>query len=156
MKNTNIITLPKIVPFENLTKLIEVVGVSGHENLVRQLIEKEIQDFAQFYLDSIGSLIAKLNCKVANPCIAITAHMDEIGFEIQQITNEGILVLKPLGVWWAPVPYGQQILIDTGEQIISGVTVTPSPWTLNEEKGDLPSKLNYIQADIGCRNVKEI
>ncbi len=81
-----------------LKKLCLIDGVSGEENAVRDFIISEIKDFCEFKVDNLGNLICfKKGEKTPNKKIMLDAHMDEIGFIITSITDDGFLKFATVG-----------------------------------------------------------
>ena len=69
-------------------------GTSGDEADVRNYIIKEIKDFCEYSVDSLGSIIAlKKGKKTPAEKVMLSAHMDEVGFIITSITDDGYLKL---------------------------------------------------------------
>ena len=79
-----------------LEKLSNASGVSGDEGSIRKIIRDEIGSIAdELRIDNLGSLIAIRKAKTPNaPRILIAAHMDEVGFFVKDITDEGFLHLE--------------------------------------------------------------
>ena len=81
-----------------LEKLCNASGVSGNENEVREIIKGEIEQYAdELSVDSMGNLIAKKIGKNHDKTVMLSCHMDEVGFIISGITDEGYLEFKTVG-----------------------------------------------------------
>lgn len=80
-----------------LKELCELNGVSGDEGEVRAFIEDKIRPYADdIHTDNMGNLIAFK--KGANhKKIMLSAHMDEVGFIVSKITDDGYLKFQPVG-----------------------------------------------------------
>ncbi len=73
---------------ELMKELAGIYGPSGNENIIRTYIEKEIKDYVdELTIDSLGNLIARKKRQWKR--IMIAAHMDQIGFMITDIDDEG-------------------------------------------------------------------
>src|SRR5699024_12034825 len=55
------------------------------------------------------------------PRVMVAGHMDEVGFMITQITENGMLRFQPLGGWWNQVLLAQRVQIMTENGQIIGV-----------------------------------
>jgi len=78
-----------------LKKLSEAFGPSGMEDEVRDLLFKEIYPFVdRIRIDNMGNLVAE---KGDHKKLAICAHMDEVGFMITQILENGTLRFSAVG-----------------------------------------------------------
>lgn len=78
--------------------LVEAFGPSGFEQNVRELIRAEIAPFVdQVSVDALGNLIAVQRGSGGGRKVLIAAHMDEIGFMVTHITEQGFLRFTSLG-----------------------------------------------------------
>lgn len=96
-----------------LKTLCEARGVSGREDEVRKLIVKEIGPWAdKIEVTPLGSVIAyKSGEKRAKTKLMLAAHMDEVGFLVTHITDDGLLRFTPVGGIDPRVMPGRQVLI---------------------------------------------
>ncbi len=133
---------------ELLKELTEAHGVSGHETEIRSLVRRYIQPFGKIEQDRIGSLVC-VNESVG-PRVMLAAHMDEIGFMVTYISEEGFLRFLPLGGWSDQVILGQRVIIKTHKGDLPGVIGAKPPHLIpQEERGKVIEKKNmYI--DIGA------
>ncbi|MCA9303307.1 MAG: M42 family peptidase, partial [Phycisphaerales bacterium] len=91
----------------NLLKdLCEMPGVPGREERVRALIEGEIKGlFDSVETDAMGNLICRLKPRTNKGTIRkgdaktlmLLCHMDEIGFYVSSIDENGFLWVNPAG-----------------------------------------------------------
>lgn len=77
-----------------LKDLCLINGTSGDEGRVRDYIISKLGKNIQYSVDALGSVIVKSD---KTPAISINAHMDEVGFIITGITDEGYLRFSPVG-----------------------------------------------------------
>jgi len=118
-----------------LRRLVTTPGVPGREHRVRQLLRDTCEDvFDQMHVDPLGSLHAVLKPTRRPPGIGapprrvmIAAHMDQIGFVVRHIDDQGFLRLAPVGGF------------DTRNLFARAVTVSPD---LDDESKDLPGVMN--------------
>lgn len=94
-----------------LERLIETYGVSGHEDAVRDLIRSELPAWAKPEIDTAGNLWVRAG-KGGAP-VVIVAHMDEIGYEITAIQDDGTLDVAPKGGMFFSLWEGRPALIHT-------------------------------------------
>ena len=104
---------------ELLKKLCNAYGPSGMEDEVRDIIIDEIKDFCDSYeVDKVGNLIAfKKGKKDTGKKILLSAHMDEIGFMIRKLTEEGYAYCDEIGGVEREVVGGKRILIGTQKEL---------------------------------------
>lgn len=135
-----------------LQKLSNAFGPSGCEDEVRDIIKNEMKKYCdEIYEDSIGNLIChKKGTLVNNKSIMLTAHMDEVGFIISYVTEDGFFKFQTVGGIDPNVLISKKIVI--GENKICGVIGT-KPIHQNKE-GNSSLKISDLYIDIGV-NSKE-
>ena len=84
-----------------LKKLTEYNAVSGVEFELRQIIYDEIREFCtSAHIDSMGNLCVYKKSKIEkeNPVkVLLSAHMDEVGLIVTDITEDGYLKFDTVG-----------------------------------------------------------
>ncbi len=81
-----------------LKELCLINGTSGDEGKVRDYIITQIKDYCEYSVDNMGSIIAyKKGKKAPKQKISINAHMDEVGFIVTGITDDGYLRFTSVG-----------------------------------------------------------
>ncbi len=86
--------------YKLLKKLCLAVGISGNEDEVREIILKEIKEHVEsIEITPLGNIIAtKKGKKTPEKKILLTAHMDEVGFMVNEIDSDGYIGVLSLGV----------------------------------------------------------
>ncbi len=83
---------------ENIKILSEICGVSGDESLVRKAIIEKIGGKATVQIDNLGNIICfKKGKKTPSKKLIITAHMDEVGLIVTNITDDGYIKFATVG-----------------------------------------------------------
>ena len=83
--------------YTTLKELCICPSVSGRENAVREKIKNMITPYChEMRVDKMGNLIALKKGKGSGR-IMLTAHMDEIGFIVTMIEDNGLLRIAPIG-----------------------------------------------------------
>ncbi|MDX1493148.1 MAG: M20/M25/M40 family metallo-hydrolase [Longimicrobiales bacterium] len=82
---------------ETLTDLVELYGVPGHEWSVRRYVLEHLPEWARetAVVDDIGNVWV-----AAGPdrdTTVFMAHMDEVGYEVESISADGVVTLDRLG-----------------------------------------------------------
>lgn len=132
-----------------LKKLCSLNSTSGDENSVRNFIIKEIKDYCDYQVDNLGSVIAlKKGKKSSDKKIMLSAHMDEVGFIITNICDDGYLEFAPVGGINANVVPGR-VLSFNGIKGVVGLK--PIHLQDSDEKSKAPSFKN-LKIDIGAKN----
>ena len=81
-----------------LKDLVKPLSVSGREAGVRAVIEEKIKPYVdEVYTDALGNLIAHKRGAEGAPKLMLAAHMDEIGFFVTDIDDEGRIHFSPAG-----------------------------------------------------------
>lgn len=84
---------------KELIELANLTGPSGQEYRVARYLEPELVKYGyEIKHDALGNLIALKKSKVSNaPTLALFAHMDEVGYMVKEICNDGTLRGYALG-----------------------------------------------------------
>ena len=81
---------------ELLKKLTQCAAPSGREDGIREIIENELKDTVdEIYTDALGNLIC--HKKGNGKKLMLASHMDEIGFFVTFIDDNGFLRFAPIG-----------------------------------------------------------
>ena len=84
--------------YSTLQKLCACPSISGREDNIRGLISEMILPFAdEVRVDNLGNLIATKKGKGDGQRVMLCAHMDEIGFLVNFIEDNGYLRVAPIG-----------------------------------------------------------
>lgn len=125
------------VDIELLKRLSEADGIGGMEREVSRIVTAYGEKFSsEIEYDNLGSVILKAKGKsnAENPKIMLSSHMDEVGFMVRSITEEGYVNLLPVGGWWGHVMPAQEMTITTSDQKkIIGVVGSRAPHGLSSE-----------------------
>lgn len=83
---------------EFLQKLSSVCAPSGKEKALAEVIEKEIAPYCDsITYDKIGNMIALVKPRKKCERVMLTTHMDEIGFMVKNIENDGRIHIVLIG-----------------------------------------------------------
>ena len=118
-----------------LKELTDAKGISGNEGQVREVFVKYAKPNADSVsFDGLGSVIAKSVGDKSGPKVLFAGHLDEVGFMVTNITEEGFIKFQTIGGWWAQVMLAQQVQITTGKNnVIHGVIGCKPPHVLTAE-----------------------
>lgn len=139
-----------------LKELTESSGVCGYEQDVREILKKHLKGHAEVEQDRMGSIIFKKKGTSENPKIMIPAHMDEVGFMVNFITDEGFLRVVPLGYWPDQVLLAQKVVIKSSKDDVIGVIGSKSLFSLTEEEEKKVILKKDIFIDVGASSKKEV
>src|SRR5436305_205749 len=83
---------------EVLAALDAAIGVSGHEDEVAALIAEQLDGaYDSRDADPLGNCYFTRRGTDGAPTVMLCAHMDELGFIIRHVEDEGFLRIGPIG-----------------------------------------------------------
>ncbi len=140
-----------------LQELTDAHGPSGHEAGVRAALRRRLESLGEVSQDKIGSLICALKApRKRAPRVMLAAHMDEIGFMVRLVTEDGFLKFVPLGGWFDQVLLGQRVLVKTHRGDLTGVIGSKPPHLLPQEERSKVVEKKNMYIDIGATSKKEV
>lgn len=140
---------------ELLEKLCTACGVSGNEDDIRDIILSEIKAYAdEIKIDALGNILAfKKGRQRAKSRLLLSAHMDEVGFIVTNINNDGSLKIASVGGIDKKAACGKAVLI--GKNKLHGVIgATPIHVLKADERAKNPS-IDSLYIDIGADSKEE-
>src|ERR1700757_3842510 len=117
-----------------IKEITEAYGVSGHEGAVREEVKKLLPEWARnkATTDAAGNLVLHLGDgkkDAKTPRIAFVAHMDEIGYEVKKIEDDGRLQVDVLGGGYPQYFLGHVVLVHKKDgSRVGGVLELPAGW----------------------------
>lgn len=102
-----------------LAPLIESYGVSGTEAPVRETVARLLPAWAKAETDTAGNLWVRVG--KGGPAVVIVAHLDEIGFSVSGIREDGSLDLEMQGGFFLSLFEAEPALVHTGTASVPGV-----------------------------------
>ncbi len=140
---------------ELLRELCMLDGVAGYEEEVRHAIEKKIAPYvSEMTVDPLGNLIVlKKGAKERKRPVLLCAHMDEVGFLVRRITDDGMIRLTTAGGIDPRVMIGRRLKV--GPQKIPGViSLKAIHLTTPEDRKTAPG-IDQLYVDIGAQSRAE-
>lgn len=139
---------------ETLKTLCEMNGTSGREDDVREYILERLEGKCSMRVDALGNIIAfKEGKNRAKNKVMISAHMDEVGFIVTYITEEGYLRFDAVGGIDEKVIVGRTVTV--GDKNIPGVIgIKAIHLTDKADEGKVP-EISSMYIDIGAADKKE-
>ena len=137
-----------------LEKLCTAIGVSGEEDAVRAVILQEIEPLADSVeITPLGNIIAfKKGKNRAAKKLMLCAHMDEVGFVITNITEEGFLKFKTVGGVRPEVLSGRAVLVNGKTP---GVICAKPVHLMKGDEFEKPVPVEELSIDIGASSREE-
>lgn len=137
-----------------LKALTEAHGVPGYEREIRALLREYMDPLGELSQDKLGSLICSLPGD--GPKVMLTGHMDEIGFMVSHITDDGFLKFQQLGGWWDQVLLGHRVIVKTHKGDVIGVIGAKPPHLLSAEEREKVVVKKKMYIDVGATSKQEV
>ena len=102
-----------------LSTLVEAYGVSGAEGPVREAVKRLLPAWARSETDTAGNLWVRVG--TGDPVVVFVAHLDEIGFRVDTIADDGTLRLRTRGGFIPALFEAQAALVHTERGAIPGI-----------------------------------
>ncbi len=139
---------------DRLEKLCLLNGISGREKAVRDYIITQIDGKCDYHVDPIGNLICfKKGRQKPKNKVMLTAHMDEVGFIVTYICDNGFLKFTNVGGVDSKVVCGRSVTVGDGE--ISGVIGQKAMHLTEGDDRCTCGELSKLYVDIGAENKTE-
>lgn len=137
-----------------LRELCLINGTSGDEGKVRDYIITQIKDYCEYSVDNMGSIIAyKKGKKAPKQKISINAHMDEVGFIVTGITDDGYLRFTSVGGIDSRVCLDR--IVTVGKKAVKGVIGDKAFHLLSSDEKDRCPSFDDLLIDIGATSKDE-
>ncbi|AZV44757.1 M42 family metallopeptidase [Peribacillus asahii] len=131
--------------------LTELPGTSGNEHAVRAFMRSELEKYAdEIVQDRLGSIFGLKKGTADGPTVLVAGHMDEVGFMVTSITDNGMIRFQTLGGWWSQVLMAQRVQIITDNGPVIGVIGSVPPHLLDEKLRAKPMDIKNMLIDIGA------
>ncbi|MBE3582806.1 MAG: M42 family metallopeptidase [Limnochordaceae bacterium] len=140
---------------ELLQELTQAPGPSGFEGPVREILRRRLAPLGELSSDRLGSVICRQAGTAHAPKVMVASHMDEIGFVVTGITDEGFLRFQTVGGWWEQVMLAQRVTVLTRQGEIPGIIGAKPPHILNAEERKKVVDKKDMFIDIGVANRAE-
>src|SRR6056297_2674659 len=152
---------------ELLEKLSNIPGVSGFEHEAQELVREELRPYAdELWTDRMGNVIALR--KARKPSrekpfrLLYSAHIDEIGFMVRHIDDQGFLSFAPIGGFDARTLPSHRVTIHgtVGGKCatLEGVIPTKPGWMTDpdDKKRVVPIDELFIDTGLSAERVRAI
>lgn len=137
-----------------LERLCKAFGPSGCENGVADIIRQEISGLADdISFDRGGNLIALYKGKNSSKRLMVSAHMDEVGFIVTHIDDDGYIRFSNVGGIDPRVIGGRKVSFgDEGHQISGIVGMKP----IHLSGGNDAPSVDSLYVDCGAKSKDEM
>jgi endoglucanase len=138
-----------------LQKFSDAHGVSGFEDSVAELVRKEMEPLVdEVRTDKMGNVIGIR--KGDGPKVMVAAHMDEIGFAVSHIDDEGFLRVISVGGFFDQIVLGQRVIVHgQGGRQLTGVIGARPIHLMDPEERKKMIKVKDMFIDVGANNAAD-
>ena len=143
------------------TKLLNTIcttpGAPGFEQKVRELVLKEIKSLVdEVEIDNMGNVYA-IKRGTGDKKIMIGAHMDEIGFIVTHIDDNGFIRFHTLGGFDPKTLTAQRVIIHGKKDVIGVMASKPIHVMSPEERNKVAKTKDYfIDTGLPAKEVKKL
>ncbi len=143
------------VNLHQMKELTQLRGISGQEDLVREYLIEKVRGCCESYeVDNMGNLVVHKKGKDRpSRKVLFSAHMDEVGFVVTHIDEDGMLQFATVGGVSPSVIPGRPVLV--GPRALPGVIGTRPVHLLTSEEREEYAKVEDMRIDIGAANREE-
>ncbi len=145
-------------PYEFLKTLLNTPSPSGFETRGQKVWVDYVSRFADSVeTDSYGNAFATLNPTEGegDPCVLISGHVDELGFMVSHISDEGYLSIKGIGGVDNTLVRGQRVTVHGENGPVPGVTGLLAIHLQEPDDRKKVPDLHTMHIDIGVSSRKE-
>lgn len=134
---------------ENITKLLkeltQTVGVAGCEENIVKLLENKLSEYGKVTVDSMNNVCCTFG---EGYHFLLDAHLDEIGFVVTEITEDGFLKISNCGgIDTRPLP-AMEVSVWGREEIRGVISTLPPHLQTSDDEKKVP-KLSELSVDTG-------
>jgi putative aminopeptidase FrvX len=131
-----------------LKEICETPGTSGFEQRIREVVIREIKPLVDsFSVDHMGNVVAVKKGK-HHKKVMVAAHMDEIGFMVTHIDDNGFLRFHTLGGFDPKTLTAQRVLVH-GKKDLIGVMGSKPIHIMTPEEKTKAAQLHDFYIDLG-------
>jgi len=123
--------------FAVLEMLTNTPGVSTREQGVRERIRSLLPSWARPEVDARGNMLVAAGSEKGAKSLLFIAHMDETGYLVTAVRDDGSLDVKPAGGFFETLYEGQVVQVHTAKGDVGGV-VPPRPNYLDAAAAESP------------------
>lgn len=121
-------------------------GPVGYEDEPRAIVRETLEAVAdRVETDSIGNVVGTVEGD-GDREVVVAAHMDEIGFMVKHVTDDGFLRVDSLGGWNAQILRAQPVVVHTESGLLPGIVGAEPAHTRDEDDF---SDVDDVAIDLG-------
>ncbi|MFQ9171839.1 MAG: M42 family metallopeptidase [Parabacteroides distasonis] len=138
-----------------LYNILKTNSPSGCEDELISLLRERLSSYCEFDADTIGNLYMWVNKGKQSPTIMVTAHADEVGFQVTHIDKEGFVYFRAVATPDCQTIPGSEVIALTKNGKLYGVIGKKSPHVLEKKECDIPLNIQDMWIDFGFESEEE-
>lgn len=140
-----------------LAEICKTPGAPGFEEKVRKVVLREVESLCDSVeIDNMGNVYAFRKGK-SNKAAMIGAHMDEIGFMVTHIDDQGFLRFTTLGGFDPKTLTAQRVIVHGKDDVIGVMASKPIHVMTPDERNKVAKLSDYfIDTGLPAEKVKEL
>ena len=139
-----------------LAALDAAIGVSGDERLVADVIAAELEGHHDEHeSDPLGNHYFTRRGSDGGPTVMLCAHMDELGFIVQHVEDEGFVRIVPVGFHDARMVVDQDLAIHGKKGAVHGITGAKPAHVLPPDEAKKAIPIDQLHVDLGTTSREE-
>ena len=141
-----------------LKTICEAAGAPGYESEIRNFVIKEVRSLVdELEVDNMGNVITVKKGKDDSKRAMVAAHMDEIGFIVNYIDDNGFIRFTPLGGFDPKTLTAQRVFVHGKKTLVGVMGSKPIHVMTAEERTKMPKIQDYyIDMGMGKKEVEKV
>lgn len=134
-----------------LEEFTQIIGISGDEKQVSQALAKQYESLCdEIVYDNLGSIFAVKRCgKPDAKRVMVCAHMDEVGFMITEIHNNGTMSFIKIGSIDDASMHAQRVKVKANREVVYGTIIA-------EDEAIQKCNGKAMRIDVGAKSAQEV
>lgn len=142
--------------YELLEALCNAFGPSGCEDAVADLIIEQLELIGYDYKrDTLGNVIVRTGNGNGKKKLMLSAHMDEVGFMVTELTDKGYLKVGTVGGISKEVIAGKHVRVGDEKGQINGIIASKAIHHKSKDERKEAEDLKKLVIDIGATSKEE-
>ncbi len=137
-----------------LQDIVNTPSPSGYEERAAEVYRQYASGFADDVTTDVHGNVAAILNPAAEMRIMLAGHMDEIGFIVHYISDDGLLYFSGIGGHDSAIPVGQRVWVH-GKTRVAGVIGRKAIHLLDDDERKKKPELRDLWIDIGAKSRDE-
>ena len=143
---------------KTLEELVLISGLSGYETNVKNYLFKQLKNKSlKSTSDVLGNLICTIKGDESLPSIILFAHMDQLGFVVKKIEDDGFMRVERVGGIPEKALASQDIVIvNNKNELVKGIIANKSHHATQPDEKYTVTTIKNLYIDAGFKNKKDV